>query len=87
MLAEYDREARPAQRTAVALAIDVRHASVDDDAATMRLLADVRMVRGCLRTMRIYGSNNILKRSFLELVLLSLGLIVNFLKFYKQYLN
>ncbi|KAJ8721745.1 hypothetical protein PYW07_002520 [Mythimna separata] len=43
LLAEYDREAPPAARVRVALALDVRHATVDEPRAVMRLLADLKM--------------------------------------------
>ncbi|XP_049696331.2 acetylcholine receptor subunit beta-type lev-1 [Helicoverpa armigera] len=43
LLAEYDRDAAPAQRVLVTLALDVRHAAVDEPRAVMRLLADLKM--------------------------------------------
>lgn len=45
LLAEYDREVPPLAQTVVTLSLDVRHAAVDDASATMRLLADLKMVR------------------------------------------
>lgn len=44
LLAEYERDVPPAPRVLVVLALDVRHASVHDASATMRLLADLKMV-------------------------------------------
>ncbi|XP_022814490.1 neuronal acetylcholine receptor subunit beta-4-like [Spodoptera litura] len=43
LLAEYEREAPPAAILRVSLALDVRHATVDDNRAVMRLLADLKM--------------------------------------------
>ncbi|KAJ8731048.1 hypothetical protein PYW08_002461 [Mythimna loreyi] len=43
LLAEYDREAAPAARVLVTLMLDVRHATVDEPRAVMRLLADLKM--------------------------------------------
>lgn len=44
LLAEYDREVPPLARTVVELSLDVRHAAINDYSATMRLLADLKMV-------------------------------------------
>ena len=49
LLAEYDREAPPAGRVVVTLALDVRHATVDEARSVMRLLADLKMVSEAYR--------------------------------------
>ncbi|KAH9642112.1 hypothetical protein HF086_007232 [Spodoptera exigua] len=44
LLAEYERETPPATTLRLTLTLDVRHATIDDSRATMRLLADLKMV-------------------------------------------
>ncbi|CAH0702630.1 unnamed protein product [Spodoptera exigua] len=43
LLAEYERETPPAATLRLTLTLDVRHATIDDGRATMRLLADLKM--------------------------------------------
>ncbi|CAK1601444.1 unnamed protein product [Parnassius mnemosyne] len=43
LLAEYDREAMPSSRVKVELSLDVRHATVNEQTSSVRMLADLKM--------------------------------------------
>ncbi|CAG4961713.1 unnamed protein product [Parnassius apollo] len=43
LLAEYDREAMPSSRVVVELSLDVRHATINEQTSSARMLADLKM--------------------------------------------